>query len=105
MNRTHKAIWDWYQEIGSDTEFHKLFRLGRERVKIFAVDETGITIAGMQAFLYMAYEPFQDRILGLHLAWNPNSISAELFLRDLRLCKNLVFAHSIPRRSDSFWPK
>ncbi len=35
----------------------------RERVKIFAVNETGITIAGMQAFLFIAYEPFEDRIL------------------------------------------
>ncbi len=83
VKRTHKAVWDWYQEIGSDASFHKLFRLGRERVKIFAVDETGATIAGMQAFLCIAYEPFQDRILGLRLAWNPNSLSAELFLKDL----------------------
>jgi len=60
-----------------------MFRLGRERVKIFAIDETGITVGGLQAFLFIAYEPFEDRILGLHLAWNPNSISVEMFLHDL----------------------
>ena len=44
INRTHKAVWVLYQEIGSDNSFHKLFRLGRERVKIFAVDETGVIL-------------------------------------------------------------
>jgi putative transposase len=83
IKRTHKAVWDWYQEIGSDRSFQRMFRLGRERVKIIAIDETGITIAGSQAFLFIAYEPFEDRILGLHLAWTPNSISVEMFLRDL----------------------
>ena len=83
VKRTHKAIWDWYQDIGSDASFHRMFRLGCERVNIFAVDETGITIAGMQAFMFMAYESFEDRILGLHFAWNPSSISVEMFLRDL----------------------
>ncbi len=83
VKRTHKAVWDWYQEIGSDESFHRLFRLGRERVSIFAIDETGITIAGMQAFMFIAYEPFEDRILGLHFSWTANSISVEMFLKDL----------------------
>jgi putative transposase len=71
------------QEIGSNTSFHRMFRLGRERVSIFAIDETGITIAGMQAFMFIAYEPFEDRILGLHFSWTANSISVEIFLKDL----------------------
>ncbi|MDH2901860.1 MAG: DDE-type integrase/transposase/recombinase [archaeon] len=83
VKRTHKAVWDWYQDIGSNKSFHKLFRLGRERVRIFAVDETVITIAGMQAFLFIAYEPFEDRILGLQFAWTANSIAVERFLDDL----------------------
>ena len=37
----------------------------------------------MQAFFFIAYEPFEDRILGLHIAWTPSSISAEMFPRDL----------------------
>ncbi len=82
VKRTHKAVWDWYQDIGSNKSFHRLFRLGRERVKIFAVDETAITIAGMSAFLFIAYEPFEDRILGLHFAWTANSISVEMFIQD-----------------------
>jgi putative transposase len=83
VKRTHKAVWDWYQDIGSDERFHRMFRLGRERVSIFAIDETGITIAGMQAFMFVAYEPFEDRILGLYFSWTANSISVEMFLNDL----------------------
>ncbi len=83
IKRTHKAVWDWYQEIGEDKSFHKLFRLGRERVNIFAVDETGIIVAGNQAFLLIAFEPFEKRILGLHLAWTPSQLSVEIFLKDL----------------------
>lgn len=63
VKRTHKAIWGWYQDIGSDDSFlHRMFRLGRERVSIFAIYETGITIAGMQAFMFLAYEPFEDMV-------------------------------------------
>jgi hypothetical protein len=57
---THKAVCGTgTQDIGSDKNFHRLFRLGREeRVNVFAVDETTVTIAGMQAsFLFIAYEP------------------------------------------------
>ncbi len=83
VKRTHKAVWDWYQEIGRDASFHRLFRLRRERVKIFAIDETGVMAAGNQAFLFVAYEPFEKRILGLYFAWTPSSLSVELFLKDL----------------------
>jgi transposase-like protein len=60
-----------------------MFRSGRERVNIFALDETGITIAGMQAFMFIAYEPFERRILGLHFSWTANSIAVEGFLKAL----------------------
>ena len=69
--------------MGSYEKMHRLFRLGRERVKIFAIDETGVNVAGAEAYFFVAYEPFANRILGLYFAWNPNSISVEMFLRDL----------------------
>lgn len=83
VKRTHKIVWDWYQKIGSDESFHKMFRLGHERINIFAIDETGITISGIQVFMFIAYEPFEDRILELHFSWTANSISVEMFLHDL----------------------
>ena len=79
--RSHVAVWQWCQEMGSYRRMHKIFRLGRERVKIFAIDETGVNVAGAEAYLFVAYEPFVNRILGLYFAWNPSSISVEMFLR------------------------
>lgn len=83
IKRSHKAIWDWYQEFGSDERARNIFRLHKERVKLFCMDETCVKIAGKQAYLFVTYEPFVDRILGLYFAWNPNSISVELFLKEL----------------------
>jgi transposase-like protein len=42
-----------------------------------------VKVAGQDAYLLVAYEPFVNRILGLYFAWNPSSISVELFLKDL----------------------
>ncbi len=83
VKRTPKAIWDWSQDVGSNTKLHRLFRAGRRRVRIFTVAEIAITIAGLQVFLFIACEHFEDSILGLHLAWNPSSISVEIFLKGL----------------------
>ena len=83
IERSHKAKWDWYQEFGSDERVQNIFRLHKERVKLFCMDETCVKIDGKQAYLFVAYEPFVDRILGLYFAWNPNSISVELFLKEL----------------------
>ncbi len=52
-------------------------------MKVFAMDETGVSFAGEEAYLFVAYEPFVNRILGLYLAWTPNSVLIEMFLQDL----------------------
>ncbi len=63
-------MWQWCQEIGSDEKMHRLFRLGRERVNIFAIDETRVKVAGGgDAYLFIAFEPFLNRILRLNFAW------------------------------------
>ncbi len=96
--KDHKAVWVLYREIGSDNSFHKLFRLGRERVKIFAVDETGVIL---QTFLFIACEPFEDRILGLLVAWTRSSISTDMFLKDLMR----KFGHHPVRTNGAAWYK
>ncbi|MEM4414783.1 MAG: DDE-type integrase/transposase/recombinase [Candidatus Caldarchaeum sp.] len=53
------------------------------RVSIFLVDETAVMLEGFLAWVWVAYEPFQRRILGFWLSWTRNSIQAELFLRSL----------------------
>ncbi|HKW04936.1 MAG TPA: hypothetical protein VJN71_06530 [Nitrososphaerales archaeon] len=47
------------------------------------MDETVVKIFGKEAYLFMLYEPFVDRILGLRFAWNANSITVEVFLKDM----------------------
>ena len=121
IKRSPKAIWDWYQELGSDRSISKIFRLGRERVKIFAIDETEIIIAGRKAFFFLAYEPFEKRILGLYLTWQPNSIVVEMFLKDLKRmygrhqvwtdgawyyalgCQSLGWEHHVYERGSWLW--
>ena len=61
---------------------HRIFRLGRERVKIFTIDETGVKAGGEDGWLFVAYEPFVNRILRLYFPWNHSSISVEIFLKD-----------------------
>jgi len=52
-----------------------------------------VNVAGEQAYLFVAYEPFANRILGLYFAWSPSSISVELFLKDLirKYCRHQVW--------------
>ena len=84
IKRTPKAIWDWCQDIGSSRGFHRLFQIhGRRRVKIFAIDDTIIRIGKMQAYVFIALDPFEGRILGLHLAWSPTEFEVKRFLKDL----------------------
>ncbi|MHB2036336.1 MAG: hypothetical protein ACYCPW_06295, partial [Nitrososphaerales archaeon] len=66
IKRSHKAIWDWYQVFGSDERARNLREDRRKK-----------------AYLFVACEPFVDKILGLYFSWNPNSISVELFLKEL----------------------
>jgi len=84
VTRTHKAIWDWCQKIGSSRGFQRSFRLhGKGRIKIFAIDDTIIRVGESQAYIFLAYEPFERRILGLHLARSPSEFEVKKFLRDL----------------------
>jgi putative transposase len=83
VDRSHKSVWKWYQELGSNKGFQNAFRLKKERVKLFLMDETCVKIFGKEAYLFVLYEPFANRILGLHFAWNANSITVEIFLKDM----------------------
>ena len=83
IKRSHKSVWEWWQELGRHQGFQNMFRLHHERAKLFLMDETCVKIFGKQAYLFVLYEPFVDRILGLHFAWNANSIAVELFMKDM----------------------
>jgi transposase-like protein len=48
--------------------FRKLYTY-RCRVSLFLVDETAVMVGVFPAWVWMAYEPFSKRILGLWLLW------------------------------------
>ncbi|MGC9203328.1 MAG: hypothetical protein ACP5HX_11760, partial [Thermoproteota archaeon] len=62
--------------------FRKIFKVNC-RVSIFLVDETAVNVAGKQAWVWVAYEPYEKKILGFWLSRTRNSYEAELFLRSL----------------------
>jgi transposase-like protein len=76
--------------------FRKLYTY-RCRVSLFLVDETAVMV------VWMAYEPFSRRILGLWLSWTRNSLQAERSLKTLvRLYgRHPVWTHGNPWYSDA----
>jgi hypothetical protein len=50
---------------------------------LFLVDETAVMVGGFPAWVWMTYEPFSRRILGLWLSWTRNSLQAKKFLKTL----------------------
>jgi transposase-like protein len=76
--------------------FRKLYTY-RCRVSLFLVDETAVMV------VWMAYEPFSRRILGLWLSWTSNSLQAERSLKTLvRLYgRHPVWTHGNPWYSDA----
>jgi hypothetical protein len=67
--------------VGSNEKIHRLFRLERKRIRIFAINETGANVAGEDEDLFLAYEPIVNRILMLYFfAWIPSSISLDMFI-------------------------
>jgi hypothetical protein len=44
IDRSHKSVWEWYQEFGSNKRFHNMFRIHKERVKLFLMDDTCVNI-------------------------------------------------------------
>lgn len=54
-----------------------------KKMGCFPADETVVGIEGEEAWIWVAYEPPQRRLLALDLCWTRSSLSAELFLQRL----------------------
>ncbi len=76
--RSHVSIWRWVQWL---PPLERLF-LAR-RVRCFLVDETMVKVGGVEGWVWVAYEPYQRRFLGLRFSWIRNSMTAEAFLRQM----------------------
>jgi len=78
IERSHIALWRWLQDLAP---LERLFR--PRKVRCSLVDETMVKIHGEEAWVWVAYEPYQRRFLALDLCWTRSSLSAEHFLRRL----------------------
>jgi putative transposase len=77
--RSHVAVWKWAQRVGS---LKRLFK-ARRRARCFLVDETGVNVKGLEAWVWVAYEPHQRRLLALRFSWTRSNLTALLFLKQL----------------------
>jgi len=64
IDRSHVALWRWIQ---GPAPLEKLFR--PRKVGCFLVDETMVKVHGVEAWVWVAYEPYQRRFPGVDLCW------------------------------------
>ena len=76
LPRSHQSIWRWLHRFGSLSE---VFHVGR--AKIAVVDERSVNIKGIEAWIWMAFEPRSRKLLALEISWTRNSIVAYKFLK------------------------
>ena len=76
--RSHIAIWNWIQRFGSYQIYNK-----RKRISAFIVDETIIQIGNHHFWLWIAIEPVNRTILGIHISKERNMLVAENFIHSL----------------------
>lgn len=79
QKRSHVAVWDWIQRVGSCQIFNK-----HKRVSAFIIDETIIIQIGSQHFwLWIAIKPIHSSVLGIYISNERNMFVAENFIRSL----------------------
>lgn len=62
------------------------------------VDETAVNVKGLEAWVWVAYEPHQRRLLALWLSWTRSNLTVLLFLKQLlkRYGKHPVYTDGAP---------
>lgn len=77
--RSHVAVWDWIQRVGSCQIFNK-----HKRVSAFIIDETIIQIGSQHFWLWwIAIKPIHSSVLGIYISNERNMFVAENFIRSL----------------------
>lgn len=79
QKRSHVAVWDWIQRVGSCQIFNK-----HKRVSAFIIDETIIQIGSQHFWLWwIAIKPIHSSVLGIYISNERNMFVAENFIRSL----------------------
>lgn len=78
VERSHVSISKWLQHYNPQKIYCK-----RKRISEFIIDETLIQIGKDYFWLWVAIEPSNKEVLGIHLSLERNMIVAEQFLKHL----------------------
>jgi putative transposase len=81
VKRSHVSIWKWVQRYA---EYADALRIDRRSIKRIFVDETLLKIDGQEYWLWMAYEPDQNKCLMMHLLRERTIFVCYMFFRKLR---------------------
>jgi putative transposase len=81
VKRSHVSIWKWVQKY---SDLAGKFRVERRQVKRIFVDETLLKIDGQEYWLWIAYEPDQNKCLAMHLSQQRTIFVCYQFFRKLR---------------------
>jgi len=78
VKRNHVSIWNWIQHYKPEKIFHI-----KRRIYEFIVDETLIKVGGEFVWLWIASEPKDKTILGIHISYERSMLIAEHFIPSL----------------------
>ena len=76
--KSYVSIWNWIQRFGSSQIYNK-----HKRVSAFIIDETIIQIGNQHFWLWIAIEPVNKSVLGIHISEERNMFVAENFIHSL----------------------
>ena len=79
IKRNHVSICNWIQRYRPE----KIFQKKSIRVSEFIIDETLVKAGNEYVWLWIAIEPLDRRILGIHISIERNMLIAEQFLQNL----------------------
>lgn len=79
MKRSHNAVWLWIQRFSKLTEYFQVGRVG-----CVAIDESWFQVGGHEAWLWIAVEPYERKVLGVYVSRHRNILVAELILAQLK---------------------
>ena len=80
VKRSSVAIWNWLQRLAPICD---RFDVDRSMVSCIYVDETMVYIKGIQAWVWVAYEPVKKIFLAFRISYHGNTIDAYAFLTEL----------------------
>jgi len=81
VKRSHVAVWKWVQRLAPIAD---RFDVDRRRVRCLLLDETMVYVGGVQAWVWVAFEPYLRCFLAFRVSWLQNAVAAHLFLKELR---------------------